>query len=467
MDTDDRVLCHACGRVWPRNLYETLDCPYCSSDFTEIIEIPPDTDPEPEASPVSSPSPSSSQPHPDPPESFPGQRSPSPFPTNPFANHNPWGSMNEEDDHEWNGPGYHYTHRTYQSPGGNIRFTYHAQSLPPRRGPGATRGTGHETTDPASTALQGFDSFFQSISELNRERAARAQGPGSPNRPQPPRHAFDNMYGPGNPPSSPHGRRPYADGPGDLFPRDANGPQPMNSPFGHLTELIELFHTNVNNLQVGQPGGSGRPGGPNIRIMNGSGADTPLAAFLAALMNISRNGDAVYSQEELDRVISELVEQTGNRTAAPPASRDAIHALPKKKADSEMLGGDGTECSICMDAVKVGDEVTVLPCTHWFHPQCIEMWLNQHDSCPHCRRGVETTTAPDVNAPSTTPSEGNNDQPRHANFNTNNNTTPNATDEGQRSRPRTTSRGESTTSTSSSGGWTGWVRSRLGGGSGG
>ncbi|RDW90360.1 putative RING finger domain protein [Aspergillus mulundensis] len=454
MDTGDRVLCHACGRVWLRNLYDTLDCPYCSSDFTEIIEIPPDTDPEPEASPVSSPSPSSSQPHPDPPESFPGQRSPSPFPASPFANHDPWGHMNDGDDHGWIDPGYHYTHRTFQSPGGNIRFTYQL-----RRGPGATRGMGHETTDPASTAFQGFDSFIHNMGELNRERAARAQGPGSPSRPQPPRHAFDNMYGPGNAPRSPHGRH---HGPGGLFPRDANGPQPMDSPLQNLGEMLDIFHTNITNLQAGQPGGSGRPGGPNIRVMNG-GADNPIGALLAALLNISRNGDAVYSQEELDRVISELVEQAGNRTAAPPASQDAIHALPKKIADAGLLGGEGTECSICMDAVKVGDEVTVLPCTHWFHPQCIEMWLNQHNSCPHCRRGVEPTTAPGANAPTPTSSEGNYDQAERPDTNANNNTPSTATDEGQRSRPRTTSRGESTTSTSSSGGWTGWVRSRLGG----
>ncbi|KAL4978524.1 hypothetical protein BDW66DRAFT_164648 [Aspergillus desertorum] len=440
MDTGDRVQCHACGR----------------------IEIPPDTDPEPQPSP--------SHAHSDPPESFPGQRSPSPSSSNPFADHNPWGHTNDtEDVHGWsNVVGYQYTHRTFQSPGGNIRFSYHAHSLPPRRGSGATRGMGYDPADPAHPAFQGFNSFFQSLTELNRQRAARAREPGSPGSPgraQPPRSFFEEMYGPDNGPRS--SRDPIDDGAGGLFPRDADGPQPMGSPLRSLGDILELFHTNLNNLQAGQPGEPGRPERPNVRVVTGG---APIRALLEVLMDISRNGDAVYSQEELDRVISELVEQNGNRTAAPPASQDAIRALPKKRADTEMLGDEGTECSICMDTVKVGDEVTVLPCTHWFHPQCIELWLNQHNSCPHCRRGVDLATAADANtnanATSTTPSgtEGTDGQARHSDLSSSSIQPSNASVEegGSRSRPRTTSRGESTSS--NSGGWTGWVRTRLGGG---
>ena len=97
----------------------------------------------------------------------------------------------------------------------------------------------------------------------------------------------------------------------------------------------------------------------------------------------------VYSQEELDRVISELIDQNVNGTAPGPASEAQIQSLPKKKMDKSMIGSDGkAECSICMDPVELGVEVTVLPCKHWFHPSCISAWLNEHDTCPHCRRGT-------------------------------------------------------------------------------
>jgi E3 ubiquitin-protein ligase RNF115/126 len=115
-------------------------------------------------------------------------------------------------------------------------------------------------------------------------------------------------------------------------------------------------------------------------------------ALLSALMNMGHNGDAVYSQEELDRVISQLIDHTQQDTAPPPASDTDIDSLPKKKMTREMMGSDGkAECSICMDSVEFGTEVTVLPCTHWFHFDCIKAWLSQHNTCPHCRRSINAT----------------------------------------------------------------------------
>ena len=46
------------------------------------------------------------------------------------------------------------------------------------------------------------------------------------------------------------------------------------------------------------------------------------------------------------------------------------------------------ECSICMDDVEIGTEVTILPCDHWFHDDCIRHWLKEHDTCPHCRKPI-------------------------------------------------------------------------------
>ncbi|KAL2872827.1 putative RING finger domain protein [Aspergillus lucknowensis] len=411
VDSCDRIICHACDHVWPRSQHG-LDCPHCGSDFTEIIEIPPDTDPEPEP------------PHPDPPEAYPGHRSPSPPPVNPWTDHNPWAHLDDDDDtHGWD-TGPRVVHRSFQSPNGAYTFhgTIRTHGLPPRRVPGAR---GEAAIDPM---MQGLESFFQSINGLDRERAARTQ----PRSPRPPDAAF------GLPPP----RATYHQPPGGLFPRDADGPQPMNSPLRSLGDILELLQTNV-----GQP----QPGGPNVRIVAGG---TPLA-LISALLNMGRNGDAVYSQEELDRVISQLVEQNGNHSAVPPAAEDAIQALPKKPADAEILGHEGkAECSICMDSVKVGDEVTVLPCTHWFHPQCIEMWLNQHNTCPHCRRGIDPTAS---DATTTAPSEGTSERTRRSHSLSGSSAYQSYTsDEDQRSRH---SRGEG------SGGWAGWVRSRLGGGS--
>ncbi|KAL4795313.1 hypothetical protein BDV19DRAFT_363502 [Aspergillus venezuelensis] len=450
MDTGDRVLCHACGRVWPRNVQEDLQCPYCSSEFTEIVEIPPDpeeldTDSEPEASSS----------HPDPPESFPGHRSPSPprSPFNPWADHNPWVRTPHDDDetHGWSGPGYQYTQRTYRSPGGNLRFSFQAQRMQPRGAGGAQRGM---NPDP----MQGLDSFFRTISEANRERARG--GPRSPTGYTPTRGFGDmaggrNTYGGWNQPPS-----------GGLSPRDADGPQPMGTPLRTLGDILEILHHDLGEVQ------GGGNGGPNVRVMNGG---TPLGALLSAMFNIERNGDAVYSQEELDRVVTQLFGQNGGRNAAPPASEDAIHALPKKPATTEMLGAEGSsECSICMDVVKLGDEVLVLPCTHWFHPQCIEAWLTQHNTCPHCRRGIDSNDAngsgassANANANPTSPYAA---PPQNISNNTRRSNSisapgayPSYDTYGEQGSSSQVNRGESN---NGGGGWAGWVRSQFGGGGG-
>lgn len=42
-------------------------------------------------------------------------------------------------------------------------------------------------------------------------------------------------------------------------------------------------------------------------------------------------------------------------------------------------------CSICFDEYIDRDVLTVLPCKHQYHQQCIIEWLLQHTECPLCR----------------------------------------------------------------------------------
>ncbi|PSR83674.1 hypothetical protein BD289DRAFT_336788, partial [Coniella lustricola] len=102
------------------------------------------------------------------------------------------------------------------------------------------------------------------------------------------------------------------------------------------------------------------------------------------------HGDVVYSQEALDRIITQLMDNNPQSNAAPPATEAALESLEKKKLDQEMLG-DSTkaECTICIDEMNIGDEVTVLPCKHWFHGECVVLWLKEHNTCPICRASIE------------------------------------------------------------------------------
>lgn len=143
-----------------------------------------------------------------------------------------------------------------------------------------------------------------------------------------------------------------------------------------------------------QPGMERGPGNPFNGMPAAAGepghALHPIMQLMSQVMIPGGvHGDAVYSQEALDRIITQLMEQNATSNAPGPASRTDIDSLPRKPVTVDMLGDDGrADCSICMDEVNIGEEVAELPCHHWFHHQCIAAWLGEHDTCPHCRTGI-------------------------------------------------------------------------------
>lgn len=47
------------------------------------------------------------------------------------------------------------------------------------------------------------------------------------------------------------------------------------------------------------------------------------------------------------------------------------------------------ECHLCLENMKIGDEVIQLPCQHMFHFPCInELIIHQHITCPLCRKSI-------------------------------------------------------------------------------
>jgi|MDSY01.1.fsa_nt_gb hypothetical protein len=48
-----------------------------------------------------------------------------------------------------------------------------------------------------------------------------------------------------------------------------------------------------------------------------------------------------------------------------------------------------TECAICLETLKMGHWMSLLPCGHIFHTQCVFAWFNQKKVCPYCETPVE------------------------------------------------------------------------------
>ncbi|KAK4145906.1 uncharacterized protein C8A04DRAFT_10264 [Dichotomopilus funicola] len=207
-------------------------------------------------------------------------------------------------------------------------------------------------------------------------------------------------------------------GPSGMFPQQEDAPEPQPGPRFHQTTFRAGPFGGRTRVTVtsGTFSGGGTEGSPfnTASIFDplfgfGAGDDAsqrerspgpgfgfPLLGSLQELMNSLYNpaaavhGDAVFTQEALDRIITQLMEASPQTNAAPPASETAIGNLEKKKVDDEMLGPEGkVECTICIDEMKKGDEVAVLPCKHWYHGECVVLWLKEHNTCPICRKPIE------------------------------------------------------------------------------
>ncbi|XP_066134376.1 E3 ubiquitin-protein ligase RNF126 isoform X5 [Saccopteryx bilineata] len=105
--------------------------------------------------------------------------------------------------------------------------------------------------------------------------------------------------------------------------------------------------------------------------------------------------DYAWGANGLDAIITQLLNQFEN-TGPPPADKEKIQALPTVPVTEEHVGS-GLECPVCKDDYGLGERVRQLPCNHLFHDGCIVPWLEQHDSCPVCRKsltGQNTATNP-------------------------------------------------------------------------
>ena len=67
--------------------------------------------------------------------------------------------------------------------------------------------------------------------------------------------------------------------------------------------------------------------------------------------------------------------------------------LKKEKLTEEMIdkNKDGYECSICLENIKINEDINILKCGHIFHYKCMEELVeHKDDKCPNCRCDLKT-----------------------------------------------------------------------------
>ncbi|CAL4995575.1 unnamed protein product [Urochloa decumbens] len=77
----------------------------------------------------------------------------------------------------------------------------------------------------------------------------------------------------------------------------------------------------------------------------------------------------------------------GGGCRATPASADAVARLEKRRYDGDADAA-AARCAICIEDFEIGDDQTVMPCSHRFHEGCIAKWLARSRLCPCCRHAL-------------------------------------------------------------------------------
>lgn len=61
------------------------------------------------------------------------------------------------------------------------------------------------------------------------------------------------------------------------------------------------------------------------------------------------------------------------------------------------LGKDALECAVCLCEFEDDDLLRLLPvCSHVFHRDCVDVWLDSHVSCPVCRSDLAADPSPEI-----------------------------------------------------------------------
>ncbi|PIA60934.1 hypothetical protein AQUCO_00300448v1 [Aquilegia coerulea] len=71
-----------------------------------------------------------------------------------------------------------------------------------------------------------------------------------------------------------------------------------------------------------------------------------------------------------------------------PAAPSYVEALKTKQYDKENSKEES--CSVCYQEFLMAEDVTLMPCSHIFHNNCIGRWLEMTNTCPMCRFTMPT-----------------------------------------------------------------------------
>lgn len=87
----------------------------------------------------------------------------------------------------------------------------------------------------------------------------------------------------------------------------------------------------------------------------------------------------------------------GDETARAEARGVELMASLPRKAWSPSLASSadcsqGHECALCLEDYELNEQVVVLPCTHFFHEECVRPWFAKSNLCPLCQQEASSAS---------------------------------------------------------------------------
>ncbi|KAM0944850.1 putative transcription factor C2H2 family [Dioscorea sansibarensis] len=85
--------------------------------------------------------------------------------------------------------------------------------------------------------------------------------------------------------------------------------------------------------------------------------------------------------------------QNGDDSGISSENMDEVGILAAGTDKERLISAEDTVCAICLTKFTDGIELRELPCSHFFHMECIDKWLKLNALCPLCKAEVGESTA--------------------------------------------------------------------------
>ena len=88
-------------------------------------------------------------------------------------------------------------------------------------------------------------------------------------------------------------------------------------------------------------------------------------------------------------VLDTIVSSTRPRRVSITQYKSLCHSRSSMASSSSSSSSSSSvmvECCVCLSGFEANQEVSELPCKHFFHTGCLDKWFdNRHSTCPLCR----------------------------------------------------------------------------------